>query len=1075
MRRYYGLLLASTFVAACATAQAQSADPPARVGRVSLVDGSVSLYPVGDSAWTDATVNYPVTSGDAFWADTGARAEIELGPSVVRMAAQTAVVFGEISDTVTQLRVDQGSVDIRVRELADNDVYEVDTPAGVISLTDQGQYRVDVTPDGKRATVTVRAGEADVTAGGQTLPVATGASALLTDANQPAVTTETLPEDEFEQWADARAADDNDPHATDYVSPDVVGYQDLDNNGTWQVDGTYGDVWIPRNVPADWAPYRYGHWQSVAPWGWTWIDDEPWGFAPFHYGRWAYVTGRWAWVPGARQLEPVYAPALVAFVSGPQFTVGVSTGPGVGWVPLAPGEPYVPGYHASLDYVRRVNRRSVNDNQFNPAHVDIDQIKYVNRQAPNGVTVVPRGDFEGARPVNRAAIAPRPNQLTNLHPSATPMAGNTRIPAPKRPVRPADNRSEPISHPPALPNDHVPPARPAQWQRHPRPGQAATPQRGQPEPARNPAPPSQPQREPPSMRPVPPTTQPPPQPEPTRNPSPRTPEPRPSMRPVPPTEHPSPEQRNPSRRVPPNQPAETARTPRHEGPPSPRPTPEPAKPEANPTPPAAHPTPEHERSTPTPRPRPDGPPSPRPTQQPPAKPPASPKAEPRHTEPRHPAKPSRPPHDTSTGAPAVMKRRAIGSLDVSVTGLGCNNFGGRLDAAATANVVHAALDAGVNFFDTATIYGGSGRSEQYLGQALRGRRDQAIIASKFGHAVEGDHKGGHPEYVAAAADASLLRLGVDRIDLYQLHQPDESVPIGETLGAMQRLVDAGKVREIGCSNFSPVQLREADAAARRSGGARFVSVQNEYSLFHRDPEGEMLDTCEELGVAFVPYFPLANGLLTGKYRAGKPIPAGTRLSEPRRAGMLSGDNLARVEALAVWAERQHHTRAGSGVRVVAAERRGGVGDCRRDVGETDHRQRRRRRLGTDPGPGRGGRGAALAPSARTAQFVGGVRSRAARTRPRDSPTLRRGMTNAGLSGSMVRPCGPSSTIRSPPAISTAFSHSSTASIITPISSVDSVPVNRTPSDCSRLAPAARAWSSSMTRSGSIGISSGCWL
>jgi aryl-alcohol dehydrogenase-like predicted oxidoreductase len=254
-----------------------------------------------------------------------------------------------------------------------------------------------------------------------------------------------------------------------------------------------------------------------------------------------------------------------------------------------------------------------------------------------------------------------------------------------------------------------------------------------------------------------------------------------------------------------------------------------------------------------------------------------------------------------------VKHRAIGSLDVSVVGLGCNNFGGRLDASATRNVVHAALDADVNFFDTATIYGGSGRSEQYLGQALRDRRAEAVIASKFGHSVEGEHKGGHPEYVAAAANASLARLGVDCIDLYQLHQPDPTVPIADTLGALQRLIDAGKVREIGCSNFSSAQLREADVAARRDGGSAFASVQNEYSLFHREPEADVLDTCAELGIAFVPFFPLANGLLTGKYRADKPIPAGTRLSEPRRAGMVSPENLAHVETLITWVGRQHHT------------------------------------------------------------------------------------------------------------------------------------------------------------------------
>lgn len=248
-----------------------------------------------------------------------------------------------------------------------------------------------------------------------------------------------------------------------------------------------------------------------------------------------------------------------------------------------------------------------------------------------------------------------------------------------------------------------------------------------------------------------------------------------------------------------------------------------------------------------------------------------------------------------------MEKRRIGSLEVSVVGLGCNNFGWRLDAEATANVVHAALDAGVNFFDTADIYGGT-KSEEYLGRALRGRREQVVVATKFGMKVDEQRHGAKPAYARQAAEDSLRRLGTDYIDLYQLHQPDPETPIADTLAALDELVKAGKVREIGCSNFSAQQVREAETAVR-DGAARFVSVQNEYSLFHREPEREVLAECDRRGLAFLPYFPLANGLLTGKYRAGRPVPQGTRISGTERFGKLLNErNLQVVEALARFAE-----------------------------------------------------------------------------------------------------------------------------------------------------------------------------
>jgi aryl-alcohol dehydrogenase-like predicted oxidoreductase len=261
---------------------------------------------------------------------------------------------------------------------------------------------------------------------------------------------------------------------------------------------------------------------------------------------------------------------------------------------------------------------------------------------------------------------------------------------------------------------------------------------------------------------------------------------------------------------------------------------------------------------------------------------------------------------TIAGKEATLETRRIGSLEVSVVGLGCNNFGWKLDEHATAAVVHAALDAGITFFDTADIYG-STQSEAFLGRALGTRRDHAVIATKFGMAVDDRRRGARPEYVRQACEDSLRRLGTDRIDLYQLHQPDPSVPIQDTLGALNDLVRAGKVREIGCSNFSVEQLREAEAAVH-PGAARFVSVQNEYNLLHRDPERDVIPECRRLGMAFLPFFPLASGLLTGKYRQGQPPPEGSRLATVDRFAKTATDRaLAIVESLFQFATSHGHT------------------------------------------------------------------------------------------------------------------------------------------------------------------------
>ncbi len=253
-----------------------------------------------------------------------------------------------------------------------------------------------------------------------------------------------------------------------------------------------------------------------------------------------------------------------------------------------------------------------------------------------------------------------------------------------------------------------------------------------------------------------------------------------------------------------------------------------------------------------------------------------------------------------------MDTRKIGSLTVSIVGLGCNNFGNRLDAEASAKVIGAALDNGINFLDTADIYGKT-LSEEYIGRAIAGRRDEVVIATKFGKPVDEKRKGARPEYVKSAAEDSLRRLRTDYIDLYQIHEPDPSVPIGETLGALNDLVREGKVREIGCSNFGADELRAAEAAVP-DGGTRLVSVQNEYSLLHRDPEDDVIPLCEQLGIAFLPDYPLHSGLLTGKFRRGKPAPQGTRIAgSPKRTEWMADEKLDAVESLIAFAESRGRT------------------------------------------------------------------------------------------------------------------------------------------------------------------------
>src|SRR6266571_4532661 len=382
-------------------------DPPSRVGRLSYLGGSVSFRPGDADDWAAATVNYPLHGGDHLWTDADARAEITLGSTALRLAPYTAFGFLALDDHTTQVRLSQGSLSVRLRNLDEEDSFEIDTPNGAVSLLRPGSYRVDVDSTGDTATVTVRRGEAEVTAAGSGFTVKRDQAAVVSGTDSPSYDIrDARPPNDWEEWGASRDRRWDDSRSARYVSRETIGFEDLDEHGDWRDTPDYGPVWVPHPVMAGWAPYRYGHWAWVEPWGWTWIDDASWGFAPFHYGRWVYWDGSWVWVPGHVVARPVYAPALVVFVGGRNWSLAITSGgvAGVAWFPLAPEEPYVPAYHVSNTYIRNVNVTNVNVTNINVTNINVTNINYRNRAAPGAVTVVSQQTFVQSRPVGRSVL-----------------------------------------------------------------------------------------------------------------------------------------------------------------------------------------------------------------------------------------------------------------------------------------------------------------------------------------------------------------------------------------------------------------------------------------------------------------------------------------------------------------------------------------------------------------------------------------------------------------------------------------------------------------------------------------------
>jgi hypothetical protein len=391
-----------------------TAVPPTRVGRISLVSGNVGQRSSVDSGWADAELNQPVFAGEALRTDAGARGEIQIGANTIGLSRSSEIEIANLRDGFVQIALSRGRIGLHLRQAGEGETVEIDIPQGAVWLLARGSYDVDAGAGDQPPRIAVFEGAAHFVAAGDDRPIASGEVAVLTASDAAAVTIERTLPDDFVRCCREREHGATDLAAPYYISPFMTGFAELDAAGIWKIDAEYGPVWFPT-APEEWSPYRFGHWRWMMPWGWNWIDDQPWGFAPSHYGRWAMIDEHWAWVPGSGG-RPLYMPAAVAFLGTPGVGLSSEEGAAVGWFPLAAGEAYWPSYARDADYVRALNRGNVQHTETIRLQADgeppleiFDQ-DFANRQF---ATVVPRSVFTNGRPVAPARITLPEQRLRN--------------------------------------------------------------------------------------------------------------------------------------------------------------------------------------------------------------------------------------------------------------------------------------------------------------------------------------------------------------------------------------------------------------------------------------------------------------------------------------------------------------------------------------------------------------------------------------------------------------------------------------------------------------------------------------
>ncbi len=411
-------------------------EPPSRVARLQYMSGSVSIQPQGTGDWAAGVINRPLTSSDNIWTDKDSRAELNVGSGLIRMDSESSLTLTGVTDNSTQLELHQGSLSLRVRDLAQGETYEIDTPNTAFTVQTPGEYRVDVNSNGNSSLVTVWRGEGQASTNGSNIDVKAGQQARFGDGSSGnGDIAQAGAPDSFDTWCQGRDQRDRNSVSARYVSPDVIGSEDLDEYGTWRDTPDYGEVWTPSDVSADWAPYHDGRWDWVSPWGWTWVDDEPWGFAPFHYGRWVYGSGYWGWAPGPYWGRPFYAPALVGWFGGAGwgFGLGFGFGGGIGWCPLGWGEPFFPWYHTGWGYFNRINIYNTRINNIGRFREGFGRpgfgagFHYANLNAPGGRFAVSQRVFANSMSVRNQGVRMSASQFDHVSLGSRVPVSPTRV------------------------------------------------------------------------------------------------------------------------------------------------------------------------------------------------------------------------------------------------------------------------------------------------------------------------------------------------------------------------------------------------------------------------------------------------------------------------------------------------------------------------------------------------------------------------------------------------------------------------------------------------------------------------